>query len=56
MVTSEEQAASHGGIGGPQDYPFFITPPQVPLDLSNVTNAEQIYPFFASRYLTERDA
>jgi hypothetical protein len=51
VVTFEDQGATHGGMGGPQDYPFFITPPDVPLDLTRITNAEQIYPLFAGRYL-----
>jgi hypothetical protein len=55
VITFEDQAATHGGMGGPQDYPFFITPPGVPLDLTKVTNAEEVYPFFASRYLVKRE-
>jgi hypothetical protein len=55
MVTFEDQAATHGGIGGPQDYPFFITPPGAAFDLSSVTNAEQVYPFFVNRYLAEHE-
>jgi hypothetical protein len=51
IVTFENQAATHGGTGGPQDYAFLITPPGVDFDLSEVTNAEQLYPFFARRYL-----
>lgn len=50
VVTFEEQAATHGGAGGPQDYPFFLTPPDAPLDLSAVTNASQLYPYFRERY------
>lgn len=50
VVTFEEQAATHGGAGGPQDYPFFLTPPNAPLDVSQVTNARQLYPYFVARY------
>jgi len=50
IVSFEDHAATHGGLGGPQDYPFFITPPDVPLDLSDVTNARQLYPYFMGRY------
>ena len=56
VVTFEDQAATHGGIGGPQDYPFFITPPAADFDLAAVTNAEQVYPLFASRYLNRTEA
>lgn len=50
VVTFEEQIATHGGIGGVQDYPFFITPPDTPLDLSLITNARHLYPFFMRTY------
>ena len=50
VVSFEEQMAGHGGTGGAQDYPFFLTPPDVPLDLSGITNAEQLYPYFMARY------
>lgn len=51
VVTFEEQVATHGGAGGSQDYPFFLTPPDVPLDVSRVTNAHQLYDYFAGRFL-----
>jgi hypothetical protein len=54
VITFEDQAATHGGMGGPQDYPFFIAPPGSDFDLSSVTNAEQVYPIFAARYHATR--
>jgi len=53
VVAFEDQRATHGGAGGPQDYPFFLTPPEAPLDLSGITNANQLYPFFLHRYRAE---
>ena len=50
VVSFEDHAATHGGLGGPQDYPFFITPADVPLDLTKVTNSRQLYPYFLARY------
>jgi hypothetical protein len=50
IVTFEDQLATHGGIGGPQEYPFFLTPSTAPLDVSRVTNATQLYPYFIERY------
>jgi hypothetical protein len=50
VVSFEDHAATHGGVGGAQDYPFFLTPPDAPLDLSGVTNSRQLYPFFLQRY------
>lgn len=53
VVSFEDHAATHGGIGGPQEFPFFVTPPDAPLDLSTVTNADQLYPYFLARYHAE---
>jgi len=50
VVTFEDQNATHGGIGGPQEYPFFLTPPGSDLDVTHVTNASQIYDFFIRAY------
>ena len=50
VVTFEDQTATHGGVGGPQDYPFFLTPPSSRLDVTHVTNASQIYPYFIATY------
>lgn len=50
VVTFEDQMATHGGIGGPQDYPFFLTPPNSTLDLTHVTHSTQIYPYFMKTY------
>jgi hypothetical protein len=50
VVGFEEHAATHGGLGGPQNYPFFITPPDAPLDLTTVTNSQALYPYFMARY------
>ena len=50
VITFEDQTATHGGVGGPQDYPFFLTPPGATLDVTHVTNASQIYPYFIATY------
>jgi hypothetical protein len=50
VVSFEDHRATHGGTGGPQDYPFFLTPPDAPLDLSAVTSACQLYPYFTERF------
>lgn len=50
VVSFEDHAATHGGIGGPQDYPFFLTPPDAPLDLTGVVNAHALYPYFRQRF------
>ncbi len=48
VVCFENQVASHGGLGGPQDYPFIMYPSELDLDLEAVTNAKDLYPHFAA--------
>jgi hypothetical protein len=48
VVCFENQVASHGGLGGPQDYPFIMYPSELNLDLEEVTNAKDLYPHFAT--------
>jgi len=50
VVGFEEHVATHGGLGGPQDYPFFITAPGVDWDLAAITNATQLHDFFVHWY------
>jgi hypothetical protein len=54
VVCFENQVASHGGLGGPQDYPFIMYPSELDLDLEEVTNARELYPHFAA-YLTSEE-
>ncbi len=50
VVTFEDQVATHGGVGGPQDYPFLLTPPASALDVTHVTHSTQLYPYFIETY------
>jgi len=47
VVCFENQWASHGGLGGPQDEPFILYPAELGWDLSGVHNSRDLYPFFA---------
>ncbi len=51
VICFEDQWASHGGLGGPQDYPFIVYPPHLQWDVSKVGNAREMYAFFAETYL-----
>ena len=55
VVTFEDQVATHGGVGGPQNYPFFLTPPASTLDVTNVVHSTQIYPYFIETYHSQGD-
>jgi hypothetical protein len=46
VVTFEDHRATHGGAGGPQDYPFFLAPAHIAVDVSGVHNASEIYGHF----------
>ncbi len=50
VVGFEEHVATHGGLGGPQDWPFFITEQGVNWNLQEVTNAAQLHAFFVNWY------
>ncbi len=43
VVSFEEQVASHGGLGGPQTWPFVAFPPDEGLVGRRIDNAEEIY-------------
>jgi len=49
VICFEHQWASHGGLGGPQDYPTIIYPKEMGWDLSPVHNASDLYALFAKQ-------
>lgn len=51
IVAFEDQISTHGGLGGPQGYPFILYPAQHDLPAETITNARELYPFFANLYL-----
>jgi len=53
VICFEQQWACHGGLGGPQDYPFMICPSEIEMDLEDVTNSEQLHDHFVRTYLRE---
>jgi len=48
VISFEQQWAAHGGLGGPQDYPFMIYPRRLQWDLTNVENSCDLYPLLAA--------
>jgi hypothetical protein len=51
VVCFEQQWACHGGLGGPQDYPFMVFPSVTGMNLDGVTNSEQLHEHFVRTYL-----
>lgn len=49
VICFENQWSSHGGLGGPQTYPFVLVPREWNWDLSGVHNSQDLYAFLASR-------
>jgi hypothetical protein len=43
VVSFEDQLASHGGLGGPQDWPFLAFPPAEGLAARGIENSEELY-------------
>ena len=56
VVSFEDQRATHGGPGGPQDYPFFLTPPEAPLDLTRSNQCASALPVFYRTVSGDRGA
>ena len=50
VVSFEEQVASHGGLGGPQDWPFIAFPRERELAPRDIENSEQVYRRLAQAY------
>ena len=50
VVTFEGQVATHGGLGGPQDWPFLAFPPGERLAPGGIENAEEVYSRLARAY------
>jgi hypothetical protein len=43
VISFEEQVATHGGLGGPQDWPFLAFPPGERLLARGIENAQEVY-------------
>jgi hypothetical protein len=50
VISFEEQVATHGGLGGPQDWPFLAFPPGESLAARGIENSEQVYSRLISLY------
>ncbi|MBE9537322.1 MAG: alkaline phosphatase family protein [Proteobacteria bacterium] len=50
IVNFEEQLSGHGGIGGEQNHPFFMTPQASSLDASLIKEPSDLYTFFFDNY------
>jgi hypothetical protein len=55
VVSFEEQIASHGGLGGPQDWPFIAFPPGERLAARGIENSEEVYTRLVRVYGTYGD-
>jgi hypothetical protein len=53
VVGFEEQAAMHGGLGGPQERPFIAWSPQSALVPETVNDAQDLYAHFARYHLQQ---
>jgi hypothetical protein len=43
VISFEDQVASHGGLGGPQDWPFLAYPPGKGLAARRIDNSQEVY-------------
>ncbi|MDY7080349.1 MAG: alkaline phosphatase family protein [Chloroflexota bacterium] len=53
-VTSfEDQVATHGGLGGPQGYPFIAWPSERSMASEALNDAQDLYLYFAQHYMEQ---
>jgi len=52
VTTFEDQIGTHGGLGGPQEWPFIIYPTDISLDPSALTGPRDLYIHFMANYVT----
>jgi hypothetical protein len=50
IVNFEEQLSGHGGIGGEQNHPFFLIPPESSLGNKPISGPKGLYTFFFENY------
>jgi hypothetical protein len=50
VVSFEDHAGSHGGVGGVQMFPFMVAPQHLAEPFAGVTDARQLHVLFARRY------
>ncbi|MBE9502546.1 MAG: alkaline phosphatase family protein [Proteobacteria bacterium] len=50
IINFEEQLSGHGGLGGGQNEPFFLLPPDSLLDPSSINDPKDLYHFFFENY------
>jgi hypothetical protein len=50
IINFEEQLSGHGGVGGDQNHPFFMTPLNSSLDVSLIKEPSDLYTFFFENY------
>ncbi|MCK5504733.1 MAG: hypothetical protein KAJ10_06200 [Thermodesulfovibrionia bacterium] len=50
IVNFEEQLSGHGGIGGEQNHPFFLIPPESSLGDKPIKGVQGLYTFFFDNY------
>jgi hypothetical protein len=50
VVAFEDHAGAHGGLGGVQHFPFFVSPRESTLEFASVTDATQLNELFVRRY------
>lgn len=50
VINFEDHGGAHGGLGGPQMFPFMVAPVTVDADFDNVRDATDLNPLFVQRY------
>jgi hypothetical protein len=51
IVSFDDQVGAHGSAGGPQVYPFLITPPTLDVADARIENARDVHRVIMRRYM-----
>jgi hypothetical protein len=53
IVSFDDQVGAHGSAGGPQVYPFLVTPPTLDVADARIENARDVHRVIMRRYMKE---
>lgn len=54
MISFDDQVGAHGAVGGPQGYPFLITPPALDVGAETIEDARDIHRLIMAPYAAGR--
>jgi hypothetical protein len=50
VINFEDHSGAHGGLGGPQQFPFMVAPRSIDYPFSSISDSAELNAIFSSRY------